>query len=345
MNYKEYFNALRAGQLPGVLLFDGEEEYTKDSALAQLRAKVLPEGLEEMNETPLGANATANEIVDACEMLPFLATKRLIIVRGSGLVQKIQGAAKDEGVDRLLAYIDNLPEHVQLLFFCRGKADRTKKITARIEAQSGRVDFAPLDEKDKQLWLTRELKAHNKYMSKEAGDLFLSRVDPLLTPTLQELQKLLSYVGERMNIEAEDVEAVVAPSVEDRLFTMFDYLIGGNAEGALTILKHILSQKDTDTVQLLSPLTNRIRQMYYYKALKAKGYADREVIPVTGIRSNLMWLYEKQTRAFSEIQLKEYLELCIRMDFEFKSGKISDDNALDTIIMAIINRKAKLPKE
>ena len=93
MNYKEYFNALRAGQLPGVLLFDGEEEYTKDSALAQLRAKVLPEGLEEMNETPLGANATANEIVDACEMLPFLATKRLIIVRGSGLVQKIQGAA------------------------------------------------------------------------------------------------------------------------------------------------------------------------------------------------------------------------------------------------------------
>ena len=100
-----------------------------------------------------------------------------------------------------------------------------------------------------------------------------------------------------------------------------------------------------DTVQLLSPLTNRVRQMYYYKTLKAKGYADREIVPVTGIRSNVLWLYEKQTRAFSEQQLKEYLELCIRMDFEFKSGKISDDNALDTIIMAMINKKAKLPKE
>ena len=140
-----------------------------------------------------------------------------------------------------------------------------------------------------------------------------------------------------------DVEAVVAPTVEDRLFTLFDHLINGNAQGALTILKHILSQKDTDTVQLLSPLTNRIRQMYYYKTLKAKGYADREILPVTGIRSNILWLYEKQTRAFSEKQLKEYLELCIRMDFEFKSGRISDDNALDTIIMAVINRKAKLP--
>ena len=190
MNYKEFFNALRAGKLPGVLLFDGDEEYTKDSALAQLREKFLPEGLEEMNETLLGANATANEIVDACEMLPFLSAKRLVIVRGSGLVQKITGTAKDEGTDRLLAYIDKLPEHVLLLFFCRGKADRTKKITARIEALSGRAEFAPLDDKDKQMWLTRELKAHNKYMSKAAGDLFLSRVDPLLTPTLQELQKL-----------------------------------------------------------------------------------------------------------------------------------------------------------
>ena len=153
LNYKDYFSKLRSGELPQALLFDGEEEYTKDSALAQLRAKVLPEGLEEMNETPLSGTASAAEIVDACEMLPFLSPKRLVVVRGSALVQKTQGAAKDEGLDRLLQYLDHLPEHVVLLFFCRGKADRTKKVTARIEGLGGRVDFAPLDAKDKNIWL------------------------------------------------------------------------------------------------------------------------------------------------------------------------------------------------
>ena len=83
LNYKDYFSKLRSGELPQALLFDGEEEYTKDSALAQLRAKVLPEGLEEMNETPLSGTASAAEIVDACEMLPFLSPKRLVVVRGS----------------------------------------------------------------------------------------------------------------------------------------------------------------------------------------------------------------------------------------------------------------------
>ena len=36
LNYKDYFSKLRSGELPQALLFDsGEEEYTKDSALAQ----------------------------------------------------------------------------------------------------------------------------------------------------------------------------------------------------------------------------------------------------------------------------------------------------------------------
>ena len=323
LNYKDYFSKLRSGELPQALLFDGEEEYTKDSALAQLRAKVLPEGLEEMNETPLSGTASAAEIVDACEMLPFLSPKRLVVVRGSALVQKTQGVAKDEGLDRLLQYLDHLPEHVILLFFCRGKADRTKKVTARIEGLGGRVDFAPLDAKDKNIWLNRQLKAYNKTMSRQAAEKSLSRVDPLLTPTLQELQK------------------VTSPTIDDRLFTMFDDLINGNAQGALTILKNLLTQKNTDTVQLLTPLTNRIRQMYDYKVLKGKGYADREIPEATGIKPNILWLFEKQTRFFSEAQLKEYLLLCVQMDYEFKSGLISDESALDTIVMALVNRKKK----
>ena len=341
LNYKDYFSKLRSGELPQALLFDGEEEYTKDSALAQLRAKVLPEGLEEMNETPLSGTASAAEIVDACEMLPFLSPKRLVVVRGSALVQKTQGAAKDEGLDRLLQYLDHLPEHVILLFFCRGKADRAKKVTARIEGLGGRVDFAPLDAKDKNIWLNRQLKAYNKTMSRQAAEKFLSRVDPLLTPTLQELQKVLSFVGDRMEIEEADVEAVTSPTIDDRLFTMFDDLINGNAQGALTILKNLLTQKNTDTVQLLTPLTNRIRQMYDYKVLKRKGYADREIPEATGIKPNILWLFEKQTRFFSEAQLKEYLLLCVQMDYEFKSGLISDESALDTIVMALVNRKKK----
>ena len=339
LNYKDFFTRLRGGDFSSVLLFDGEEEYVKDSALHQLREKVLPEGLEEMNETLLSAAASPHEIIEACETLPFLAPKRLVVVRGSALVQKLPGAAKEEGLDALLDYVSNLPEHVILLFFNRGKADRSKKLTARIEGMSGRVDFAPLSDSEKEMWLNRELKTRGKAMTKEAATLFLSRCDPLITPTLQELQKLLGYVGDRLNIEKEDIEAVIAPSVEDRLFMLFDALITGNAVSAMTILKGMQSGRDSSAVQLLTPLTLRFRQMHDYKVLKSKGTTDKEIAEISGIRSNMMWLYEKQTRAFSEGELQELLDECIQMDFELKSGKISEDAALDTVVMRLINRK------
>ncbi len=339
LNYKEFFNLLRGGDFPRVMLFDGEEEYIKDSALHQLRVKVLPEGLEEMNETLLSAAASPHEIIEACETLPFLSPKRLVVVRGSGLVQKLSGTVKEDGLDDLLSYVSALPDHVILLFFNRGKAEHTKKLTARIEAMSGRVGFEPLSAPEKEMWLSRELKTHGKAMTKEAASLFLSRCDPLIVPTLQELEKLLSYVGTRLNIEKEDIEAVIAPSLEDRLFMLFDALITGNAFSAMTILKGMLSGKDSSTVQLLTPLTLRIRQMHDYKVLKIKGTTDKEIAEYTGIRSNMMWLYEKQTRAFSEGELEELLEDCIRMDYEFKSGQIAEDSALDTVVMRLINRK------
>ena len=339
MNYKEYFAKLRGGELPSALLLEGEEEYIKASALHQLRQKLLPEGLEALNETLLGAQASAGEIVDACETLPFLAQKRLVVVRDSPLVMKAPGAARDEGLERLLQYIQETPPHVMLVFFCRGKADRTRKTAARIDSLGGRVDFAPLDAKDKSMWLSRELKAHGKDMDRRAAELFLSRCDPLLTQALQQLQQVLSYVGERSGIAAEDVEAVVAPTVEDRLFTFFDHLIGGNAAGAYAMLRGMLQKKDAGTVQLLTPFTARVRQMLYYKILKAKGLSDRELPPLTGIRANMLWLYEKQTRAFSEAQLRDLLDLCVRMDYEFKSGRISEEAALDSVVLPLLNRR------
>ena len=67
------------------------------------------------------------------------------------------------------------PEHVILLFFCRGKADRTKKVTARIEGLGGRVDFATAGCKGyANIWLNRQLKAYNKTMSRQAAEKFLS---------------------------------------------------------------------------------------------------------------------------------------------------------------------------
>ena len=53
MNHTAFFEALKAGRIAGCYLFEGTEEYIKQQALKNLCARLLPEGLEQMNLTDL----------------------------------------------------------------------------------------------------------------------------------------------------------------------------------------------------------------------------------------------------------------------------------------------------
>ena len=57
MDRKEFTRLLKAGKVQGAYLFEGVEENIKAAALQSLRKAILPEGMEELNETVMDAPA------------------------------------------------------------------------------------------------------------------------------------------------------------------------------------------------------------------------------------------------------------------------------------------------
>ena len=319
---------MQEGNLPSAMLFCGEEEYTKESALAALRAKYLPEGLEALNENLLGAASTADEIVDTCEMLPFMAMRRIVLVRESGLLGK-----GDKGDDaRLLSYIQAIPDHVLLVFYVRGPADKTRKLYKRMEAQQAIVEFSPLDERDMRIFLGREFKVANKTIAQEAQQELVARAGPLLTPISAEIKKLVAYLGERERVELEDVENVVALSSEASIFQMLEMLLRGDLQPGLVALSALLKAKEAEPAQVLALATSSLRSLYQIKLLQTKGFSDGEIgremeEPSWRLRKNL-----QLSRRFTLARLKELLSLCADLDYRFKSGKVSDSGAMDILV-------------
>ena len=80
MNHMEFFAQLKAGGIHGAYLFEGPEEYIKASALTAAEKALLPAGLEQLNETRL-ENPATDALIAAAETLPFMADKRLVVVR------------------------------------------------------------------------------------------------------------------------------------------------------------------------------------------------------------------------------------------------------------------------
>ena len=108
MDRKDFDRLLAQGGIPSVLLFEGEEEHMKQAALGALQKKLLPEGLEDLNRTLLDAPET-DQIIAAAETLPFMADRRLVIVRDHPAL-----TGRAEADDRLAEFI--IDRTVQQIF-------------------------------------------------------------------------------------------------------------------------------------------------------------------------------------------------------------------------------------
>lgn len=95
-----------------------------------------------------------------------------------------------------------------------------------------------------------------------------------LRPSLNELQKLISFVGQRSVIEEKDVEAVVGKTREDSIFDLTTALAEKNAKSALLALKALLDQ-GTHHLMILTMISREIRLLLQASLLIRSGKLPR----------------------------------------------------------------------
>ena len=95
MNHAEFFTALKNGKIAPCYLFEGEEEYTKRSALQALRRQVAGGDFADMNHVRL-YDPAPDALIAAAETLPFMSDRRFVEVRGCALLTAEKPKEYDE---------------------------------------------------------------------------------------------------------------------------------------------------------------------------------------------------------------------------------------------------------
>ena len=159
MKHSEFFAALKQGQIFPCYLFEGEEEYTKGSALKALRKRVAEGDFAAMNDTRL-IDPPPDALIAAAETLPFMSDKRFLEIRDSAMLQpgKAKEYDEDSAVKQLDTYLSNLPETVCMVFYVHGKADGRKKLYQILKKKAQIVSFDPLDERELIQWIAQSLR-------------------------------------------------------------------------------------------------------------------------------------------------------------------------------------------
>ena len=328
MDRKEFLQALKAGSVRGAYLFEGVEENIKASALEALRRQLLPEGLEELNES-LMDNPATDALIAAAETLPFLADKRLVVVREHPAL-----SGKAEAEERLTDYLAHVPDSCVMVFLCRGKADARKKLYRAIQKHGAVVTFSPLNDAELNAWIVKAFAALGKRCSPQTASLLSFTVGNDTALLRTEMEKLAALCGGREDIAAEDVRAVATRSIECTVFDMVDAVVAGQEGRAFSLLKDMLLS-GSDRLGILAMLLRQYRLLQYVKIMQFEKKTAQEIKQRLGIAPFAAERCIRQAAAYSGREIKQAVEICLDTEYRIKSGRLNQEGALEAAMLSI----------
>jgi DNA polymerase III subunit delta len=231
--YADLRAALKKRSFLPVYLLHGEEDFLLESALTAVLDAVLPEEYRSLNLDVLDCGDVAGrDIVARAASFPMMGDRRVVIAKN---IERM--VVQD--LEQLTAYVDS-PSESTVLILAGKKADLRRKPFSTLNVRGAAFEFAPVRDSSIASWITDRVSSYGATIDDEAADLLSVYVGVSLREVDSEINKLLTYLGDRTHVTAADVADVVGFSREYTIFQLQESMGRGDVRRAMTILDHML---------------------------------------------------------------------------------------------------------
>ncbi len=325
---------------PTFYILHGDDSISRDAALTRMREAMGKDG--DLNRSEFdAAQASVAEVLAAVKSLPFLAEKRLVIVKGliSRVTRKGAGQAGKAEADRLIDELPSLPAFARLaLVESEALSANNRVLKAARTMENG---FIAGFSKPQNLanWIRQ--RAEDEYgasITARAAHAVATVVNDDLLRAEGELHKLVCYVDGEREIGEEDV-AVLSPYVpEANVFEMVDALASGDGKRALALIHRSLRHDPGDPgFRLFALIVRQFRllSMTLDHLDRGGGSQGGTIARAVGVPPFVAGKLATQSRRFSATQLDAILKRLQRYDQEMKTGRIAPRLALDLLVTSL----------
>lgn len=317
---------------PTFYLLHGDDDLSRDEEVAKLRAR-LAAGADpttaEINTMILdGRTAALDEVKNACEALPFLAERRLVIVKG------MVSAARRDAIKALIDYLPTLPDWARLVLVeDKALPDRHPLVKlAREHEQGYEKAFHP--PRNATGWIRRRAKRHGAEITPAAAAALAEMVGTDLRTADNELDKLARYVDSARAIDVADVTQLTAYVAEANIFEMVDAVVKGDGKGATARLHRLLDKQDP--LGLFGMIVRQFRLLLMTKTyLEAGGAPGDPLAKAIDVHPYAARKLPGQARKFSMAQLEGIYRRLLDYDVQIKTGRIEPGLALDLLVATL----------
>ncbi|GAB4405252.1 MAG: DNA polymerase III subunit delta [Anaerolineales bacterium] len=344
-------------------IFDGDDDFSRDEALAALKAQLGPADIVSLNTSVFdGASVSLDELRHACDSVPFFGNARLVIVNGlltrlhaparkkAGAAEQGEGEDTDEPAGgahkeyrtRLLEYLPMLPATTHLVFLESALLPSKSPFVALLDQHpdKGRRQVFSLPNprsRDGQgelaAWIRTRAKAKGARIDAQAVDALLDLIGNDLRLLDSELEKLAAYCGEN-SITLADVRQLVPLAREAVVWDLIDAIAQKRLGPALDTLRRLLNEGEP-ALRIFGLMVSEYRLLLQARTLADQGYTEDRI--ATRLKVHPWRLHQRMdaARRGSTESLKATYRLLLQTDTEIKTGVQEPEAALEFLVASL----------
>jgi DNA polymerase-3 subunit delta len=311
---------------------------------------------------------------EAMQTLPFFGSGKVIWLQNCNFLSDERAATKDV-IESLAELAEELKEfawqNVRLLITA-GKVDKRKGFYKALDKLGTVESFAgwSVDDRDwagqAETWARKGLRARQKEISDEALAELIDRVGPNARQLDNEVEKVALYIGDRKEIEFDDVATICTRNKMARAFALGDALGDRDLPRLLARLDEALWEVKLDPqkseIGLLYGLIAKVRAMLLLKEMLQEGWvkpdmdynrfkAQLERVPkdqlpedrrFNPLALNPYVLYKAlpQVKRYSQAELIRAMDLLFQCNLRLVSTSLDESLVVQQTLVQIVGGKA-----
>lgn len=324
---------IKNDQLQPIYIVFGQDDYLMQQVKLMAMQQIVPQEEWTLNVSQYNMLETSlDEAIAEAESYPFFGERKVVILDNAYFLtgEKVKGIDQNSDLLATYALSPNLTSIVLILV--PTKLDNRKKIVKQLLQQYPSIDVSPLDEAGIRRYVNQEASKLNVTIQNEALQLLMQRKNADLALIMNELHKLKLTTNA---IDVSIVEQLVAPSLENNVFALSEWIEKKQLEKALNSLHELLLQKE-EPVKLLAILLSQYRLNLQVALLLLEGYQQSDIAKYLKIHPYRIQQAVKQTKCYRLETLKSIYQILVDTDYQLKSSATDNVLLLELAIIKIV---------
>lgn len=305
----------------------------KDDCLVGRECAGLVDELLEADQQATGlfkadpGEVSAVDVLDELRTLPFLAERRVVVVKGADKFVS-------ENRELLERYFDK-PCPTGVLILAVNSWDSRTKLAKKLSKAGKLISIS----EPKRWQLPQRLvkyarDAHSKNLAGGAAELLIELTGDELGRLYGEVDKLALFADKQKNITAEHVESLVGHNRLFNAFAVIDAVTAGDTAGAVDRLRAMFAEDRSAEFKVVGAFAFHFRRMFKAKVLLEKGERANEVAGKLRIWGNKDGFFS-QLRRMSLKKIGDVLQQLAEIDYAIKTGRTKAQVAIEQLVLRL----------